>query len=42
MKCRVQLVKAAVHCIRRMIHRELLEQQERVRLHLNLTGGEMN
>jgi hypothetical protein len=29
MKRRVQLVKAAVHWIRRMIHSESLEQQER-------------
>jgi len=42
MKRSVQLVKAAVHWIRRMIDRESLEQQETVRLHLNLTRGEMN
>jgi hypothetical protein len=42
MKHRVQLVKAAFHWIRRMIHRGSLEQQERVRLHLNLSPGEMN
>lgn len=41
-KRRVQLVKATVHWIIRMIHRESLEQQETVRLHLNLTRREIN
>jgi hypothetical protein len=41
MKRRVQLVKAAVHWVRLMIHRESFEQQETTRLNLNLGRGEI-